>query len=108
MYIQCALTLITLEYEDDNLENTKLYAAEIHRKTIANGFWNYELEEELREQNLDGYLFVKTSDREKAMDMIDELRATNIYEHSNCSEECKLRGSYIGSYYVYVYVTLFT
>lgn len=86
--------MILLEIGDDTLEKTKLNAAKIHRKTIAEGFWNYELEEELRDQKLDGYLFVRTGDREKAMNMIDELRATTIYEHNNCSEECKLRGMY--------------
>ena len=84
--------LISLE-DDDTLETTKLNTAEIHRKAIANGFWNHELEEELRERNLQDYLFVRTSDRETAMNMIDELRATTIYEHRNCSEECKLRGT---------------
>ena len=82
--------MILLEIGDDNI---KLNAAEIHRKIIAEGFWNYELEEEMREQGLDSYLFVQNSDREKAMNMIDKLRATKIYEHSNCSEECKLRGT---------------
>ena len=40
------------------------------------------------------FLFMNTGDREKAMTIIDSLRATTIYEHNHCSEECKLRGMY--------------
>ena len=39
------------------------------------------------------FSFLRTSDREKFMEVIDEQRATTIYEHRDCSEECKLRGN---------------
>ena len=66
--------------------------AEIHRKTVANGFWNYEVEQEMQEQNMKDFSFVRTCDREKFMVAINEMQAATIYDHKDCSEECKLRG----------------
>ena len=67
-------------------------AVELTRKAIANTFWNHELEEEVRETKLEDFSFKCVSDREKAMERIDEIRAESIYKHDKCSEECKLRG----------------
>ena len=37
--------------------------------------------------------FTCTTDREKAMEEVDKVRARSIYEHKVCSEECCRRGS---------------
>jgi len=42
---------------------------------------------------MENFLFVKTSDREKATTLIDEQRADSIYSHEICSDECKRRGT---------------
>ena len=85
------MTTHVTENEGENLDDPSV--AEIHRKTVASGFWNYEVEQEMREQNMADFSFLRTSDREKFMEVIDEQRATTIYEHTDCSEECKLRGN---------------
>jgi len=92
-----------LDDDDDDDESGYQGVAEIHRKTVANGFWNHEVEEELRAQGMDDFLFKTTSDREKAMSKIDELRATTIYEHKECSEECRRRGMYYACMCVCMY-----
>lgn len=42
---------------------------------------------------MENFPFLKTSDREKAMTLIDEQRADSIYNHEICSDECKRRGT---------------
>ena len=59
---------------------------------MASAFWNYEIEEELREQGWGNYCFHSVGDREKAMQKVDEKRAVTIYEHKHCSAECRRRG----------------
>jgi len=65
----------------------------MHHKTVANGFWNHEVEQELHEQGKGDFLFQRISDREKAMSKIDKIRATTIYECGECFEECRRRGT---------------
>lgn len=66
---------------------------------MANAFWNGELEAEIREGELKDYAFLKDGDREKAMEVIDAKRAVSIYQHTQCSEECRKRGMRILRYY---------
>lgn len=66
--------------------------AELHRKTVASSFWNHELEEELREHGWEDFKFHVVEDREKAMDKVDAKRAVTVYEHKDCTEECRHRG----------------
>ena len=89
----CSKVLLYLVGDDENDFGFST-AAEIHRKTVANGFWNYELELELRDRDMENFLFARTNDREKAMSLIDEQRADSIYDHDTCSDECKHRGMY--------------
>ena len=51
---------------------------ELTRKNVASAFWNYEIEEELREQGWGNYCFHSVGDREKAMQKVDEKRAVTI------------------------------
>ena len=78
----------------ENLPETTSHA-ELHRKVLANAFWNGELEKELRESDKADYIFSSTSDREKAMDDIDQQRATSVYTHT-CSKTCQERGKEAG------------
>ena len=66
--------------------------AELHRKVVANAFWNSELEDELREQGWIDYSFHKVGDHKKAMEKVDRQRASSVYPHHTCSVECKKRG----------------
>ena len=66
--------------------------AELHRKTVANAFWNGEVENEIRELGWDHVTFKKAQDRERIMEEIDNERAVNVYEHNHCTEDCKRRG----------------
>lgn len=75
-----------------NFSDTVPYTAEVHRKTIANMFWNYELEDELRESGRLSVVFRKNSDREEVMQDIDNARAVTRYEHNECSNHCIQRG----------------
>ena len=64
----------------------------MHRKTVAEAFWNAETEAELREKDEIDYIFSTVNSRETLMDKIDEERAGNIYPHIDCTEDCKKRG----------------
>ena len=66
----------------------------MHRKSLAEAFWNAEIEDELRETGEVGYIFSSLDSREKLMDNIDRKRAKQPYVHSECTEECKKRGTY--------------
>lgn len=65
----------------------------LSRKTVAEAFWNAELEDELRKRGCVGKLFKTSGDREKYMREIDLMRAGSIYPHDVCPEECKQRGT---------------
>lgn len=70
------------------------YGSCLSRKIVSNVFFNNELESELRELEWLDYMFKESTDRERAMQKVDEYRATRIYEHEGCSEECKRRGKF--------------
>ena len=67
----------------------------LHRKTVAEAFWNAELENELREMGWTSYTFENIKSRETLMKKIDDIRATTIYKHEYCSDECKRRGIWL-------------
>lgn len=70
---------------------------ELHRKSVGEAFWNAESEDELREANKINYQFQSQSAREDLMAEIDQKRANSTYLHSNCSEECRKRGTKFNS-----------
>ena len=82
---------------------------ELHRKSVAEAFWNAESEAELREANRLHYRFLSTSSREELMVEIDQQRASALYPHKNCTEECRKTGTCILNVIInhYVIVHLF-
>lgn len=76
-------------------ESTDCFAIEmqlLHRKTVAEAFWNGELEDEIRKKDMVEWRFQDCRSREKCMQEIDNIRAVTPYKHSICSEECNERG----------------
>jgi hypothetical protein len=66
---------------------------ELHRKNVAEAFWNYQVENELREGKAQNRIFNKNFGREDFMNEVDILRATSTYPHKKCSNECRKRGA---------------
>lgn len=66
----------------------------LSRKTVAEAFWNRELENELRSREWTDRLFVHARSREELMMIIDKERASTVYPHEQCSHECKQRGMF--------------
>ena len=64
----------------------------LSRKTVAEAFWNREVEDELRRREWMDKLFTHARSREEIMMMIDRERASTVYPHEQCSDECKKRG----------------
>ena len=62
---------------------------------MANAFWNHELEQELREKGWEDFKFFTPEDRETAMEKIDAVRAVTVYEHHDCTEVCRQKGTII-------------
>lgn len=55
----------------------------LSRKTVAEAFWNYHIEDELRERcMIDTTAFRKEGDREKVMKEIKSFRRTSTYLHN--------------------------
>ena len=67
-------------------------------KTVAEAFWNREVEDELRRREWLDRLFEHGRSREEIMMTIDKERATTVYPHEQCSDECKKRGKFISLY----------
>ena len=86
MYIAISYNIITLYTDSDSFP-------EIHRKSIASAFWNYQVEQELTECNTRHHTFSSDSSREEYMDEVDAKRRITPYAHSTCFEECKKRGN---------------
>jgi len=82
--------LIADATEDD--KDFHQWTHELGRKALAEGFWNSEIEEELRDTGQINHIFPSESARESLMDEIDKTRAEAVYSHDNCTEECKKRG----------------
>jgi len=63
------------------------------RKAAMESFWNYHVEEELRERSLFAMTkFHRDSDRENVMREIESLRRNDAYKHHYCDENCRKRG----------------
>lgn len=58
------------------------------RKHVAEAFWNAEVEDEIRLNDVNDIKFHEKYDREIFMDAVDKKRAYHPYPHANCSEEC--------------------
>lgn len=68
----------------------------LSRKTVAEAFWNYHIEEELRERcMINATAFRKEGDREKVMKEIECFRRTSTYTHNYCDDKCKKRGKWV-------------
>ena len=85
------------------IQNTILYiylynaaddcvTSDLHRKTLANAFWTYQVEQEPRERNDLDYVFHGKRELDAYMDKVDSDRANSVYLHENCTDECKKRG----------------
>ena len=64
----------------------------LSRKTVADAFWNAELEAELRSRGWLSKPFMEKSSRETLMSEVDSCRASETYPHNECSQLCKDRG----------------
>ena len=80
---------VVLNIDDDQEGSTH---AELHRKTVANAFWSYQVEEELTEENDRTHIITGSSSHNEYMDEVDKRRATSVYSHEQCSMECQKRG----------------
>lgn len=77
----------------------------LSRKTVAEAFWNYHIEEELRERcMIHTTTFRKEGDREIVMKEIECFRKTTTYLHNYCDEKCKERGKYYLTLLLYVHM----
>lgn len=66
---------------------------ELGHKTVANAFWNFQVEEELREaRDIERCFQGGVNVREEYMQIIDLQRAKSPYPHECDSKECKSRG----------------
>ena len=91
--ITCMCILVnTASINCDESTDMHMITHELHRKSVAEAFWNAEIEDELREKGQIGYIFSSVDSREKLMDSIDEERAKRPYAHNECTDECKKRG----------------
>ena len=73
--------------------------AELNPHTVADAFYNGELESEIRllvttsgTVTLSDFTFRKDSDREALMEKIESIRSQSIYHHHDCTPDCKKRG----------------
>lgn len=71
------------------------YCIELSPHTIGEAFYNGEMENELRRIDKIDYRLYKDSDRDKCMEMIEDIRRQSIYPHNDdaCTAECKKRGT---------------
>ena len=75
-------------------ESEQVRYGELHRKSVGNAFWNYQVEEELTEEGTRDHHFKGPTAREDLMKTIDMKRAKSPYPHKQCSGECQKRGEY--------------
>ena len=73
--------------------------AEVNPHTVADAFYNGELESEIRllvttsgTVTLSDFTFRKDSDREALMEKIESICSQTIYHHHECTPDCKKRG----------------
>ena len=59
----------------------------LSRKVISDAFFNAEVESDIREKALiDTWRFNTNSDREVYIRKCEEMRVTQVYSHSQCSQ----------------------
>ena len=73
-----------------------LFYAEPNPHTVADAFYNGELESEIRllattrgTVTLSDFTFRKDSDREALMEKTESIRSQTIYHHHDCTPDCK-------------------
>lgn len=77
----------------------KWFVSAVHRldrKMVSSAFYSHEMEEELKERNLDWAFVGKLEDaRDNFMEYIESQRRLENYAHptENCSKMCKERGN---------------
>ena len=65
---------------------------ELHRKTVANAFWECELYEELSQSNInDKWSFTKECNENNAIEYMVRKRTSTTYDHK-CHQGCALKG----------------
>lgn len=67
----------------------------LDRKAVSSGFYNHEIEAEIRERNITWYFKGKEDDaRDEFMSFVEDQRRTENYTHpeTSCSQMCKERG----------------
>ena len=64
------------------------------RKSVAEAFWNSQIEEQLHESQMIDCRFFTPECREKCMEELEERRRKTLYTHVYCDDECKRRGIY--------------
>ena len=74
---------------------------DVHRKRVANAFWTYQIQQEIKEQNNYGFTFKGPKAQEMFMTEVDIQRANSVYPHVKCGKDCKRRGNYM---YIELYV----
>ena len=77
--------------------------AEPNRHTVADAFYNGELESEIRllvttrgTVTLSDFTFRKDSDREALMEKTESIHSQTVYHHHECTPDCK-KGTNFGS-----------
>ena len=71
-----------------------LFIEELTPRIVGEAFYNGELENELRRIGKIDYLFKRDSDRERCMEVVEEVRCASLYPHldMDCTDDCKKRG----------------
>ncbi len=77
--------------DDDEVLSEGTSQAKLHRKVVAQAFWNSEVEEELRERRWLDVRFSTVRSREEVMEAVDRERAVSVCQDSMCSDECQRR-----------------
>ena len=70
------------------------FIQELTPRKVGEAFYNGELENELRRIGRIDYLFKRDSDRERCMEVVEEVRCASLYPHQDvdCTNDCKKRG----------------
>ena len=71
--------------------NVSISFLELSPKTVAQAFYQGELEKELRDLQMENYQFFSDSDANTCMDTIEEIRADSVYlrPSGDCTDDCK-------------------
>ena len=71
-----------------------IFIEELTPRIVGEAFYNGELENELRRIGKIDYLFKRDSDRERCMEVVEEVRCASLYPHldMDCTDDSKKRG----------------